>query len=221
MTNTPQPVSLDSPDTSTAVDMAGDIAYEADVSLLQSPGANRAERRPRHFKGKGRAWKKEESDEDGDFTATKKKSPKPKPQNPAETQKKRAKPRKSKLSEDFIRDDSESGEEGAGAESHTAPLASTDAAQIPAAKWTTDSMSIIQDMPHQADGVNGSKIKQATNKPENSDTQVTDKAASPMVHEASSRQDSKPSPPLAKSLESNVTEEKPITTAPLDTITKD
>lgn len=72
------------------------------------------QRRPKHFKGKGRAWKKEESDEDVEFNPTKKKNAarakaKAKAQAQAQQQqpKKRGRPRKSGLSEDVIRDDSE------------------------------------------------------------------------------------------------------------------
>ncbi len=67
-------------------------------------------RRPKHFKGKGRAWKKEESDEDEDFTLAKKKAAKAaraKPKTPVAV-KKRGRPRKSVLSEDIIRDESDS-----------------------------------------------------------------------------------------------------------------
>jgi hypothetical protein len=65
--------------------------------------------RPKHFKGKGRAWKKEESDEDLEFNPGKKKAAKAKAAKArAATQqpKKRGRPRKSNLSEDVIRDDS-------------------------------------------------------------------------------------------------------------------
>jgi hypothetical protein len=67
--------------------------------------------RPKHFKGKGRAWKKEESDEDLEFNPGKKKAARAKAKAKAQQQqqqpKKRGRPRKSNLSEDVIRDDSE------------------------------------------------------------------------------------------------------------------
>ncbi|KAL5121135.1 hypothetical protein ACEQ8H_000986 [Pleosporales sp. CAS-2024a] len=67
--------------------------------------ANRA----KHFKGKGRAWKKEESDEDLEFDPGKKKASKAKVKTavPASQPKKRGRPRKSNLSEDVVRDDSD------------------------------------------------------------------------------------------------------------------
>jgi hypothetical protein len=87
-------------------------------------------RRPKHFKGKGRAWKKEESDEDVEFNPTKKKNAaraKAKAKALAQAQqqqpKKRGRPRKSGLSEDIIRDSSEAG----------SPAQTLDASPSPAA----------------------------------------------------------------------------------------
>jgi hypothetical protein len=65
--------------------------------------------RAKHFKGKGRAWKKEESDEDLEFNPGKKKAAKAKAAKAraaAQQPKKRGRPRKSNLSEDVVRDDS-------------------------------------------------------------------------------------------------------------------
>lgn len=66
--------------------------------------------RTKHFKGKGRAWKKEESDEDLEFNPGKKKAAKAKAAKAraaAQQPKKRGRPRKSNLSEDVVRDESE------------------------------------------------------------------------------------------------------------------
>lgn len=72
--------------------------------------------RPKHFKGKGRAWKKEESDEDLEFNPGKKKAAarakakaKAKAQqSPQQIPKRKGgRPRKSVLSEDMVHDDSE------------------------------------------------------------------------------------------------------------------
>jgi hypothetical protein len=65
--------------------------------------------RPKHYKGKGRAWKKEESDEDTEFAPPKTKAARAKAKAQREQQppKKRGRPRKSVLSEDVIRDDSD------------------------------------------------------------------------------------------------------------------
>jgi hypothetical protein len=65
--------------------------------------------RAKHFKGKGRAWKKEESDEDLEFNPGKKKAAKAKAAKAkaaAQQPKKRGRPRKSNLSEDIVHDDS-------------------------------------------------------------------------------------------------------------------
>ena len=70
-----------------------------------------SERRPKHFKGKGRAWKKDESDEDEEYTLAKKKAAKiakAATKGQSNVQKKRGRPRKSVLSEDIIRDESDS-----------------------------------------------------------------------------------------------------------------
>jgi len=69
------------------------------------------DRRPKHFKGKGRAWKKEESDEDKEFTVAKKKAAKAakakaKSLTPT-VGKKRGRPRKSLPTEDIKRDESD------------------------------------------------------------------------------------------------------------------
>ncbi|KAH7393927.1 hypothetical protein DE146DRAFT_633864 [Phaeosphaeria sp. MPI-PUGE-AT-0046c] len=72
--------------------------------------------RPKHFKGKGRAWKKEESDEDLEFNPSKKKAAarakakaKAKAQLPEQQlpKKKGGRSKKSILSEDVVRDDSD------------------------------------------------------------------------------------------------------------------
>lgn len=69
--------------------------------------------RSKHFKGKGRAWKKEGSDEDHEFNPGKKKSAKAKAKAKAaaatalQPPKKRGRPRKSIISEDVVRDDSD------------------------------------------------------------------------------------------------------------------
>jgi hypothetical protein len=65
--------------------------------------------RAKHFKGKGRAWKKEESDEDLEFNPGKKKAARARAKARAQQQlsKKRGRPRKSNLSEDLVRDDSD------------------------------------------------------------------------------------------------------------------
>ncbi|KAL6709603.1 hypothetical protein ACN47E_001538 [Coniothyrium glycines] len=64
------------------------------------------ERRPKHFKGKGRAWKKEESDEDEEFSVAKKKKAAKAKAKGADA-KKRGRPRKSALSEDIVHDTSD------------------------------------------------------------------------------------------------------------------
>ncbi|KAF2130098.1 hypothetical protein P153DRAFT_366571 [Dothidotthia symphoricarpi CBS 119687] len=64
-------------------------------------------RRPRHFKGKGRAWRKDESDEDLEFAPSKKKKL-AKAKALTASGKKRGRPRKSALSEDIIHDDEDS-----------------------------------------------------------------------------------------------------------------
>ena len=85
--------------------------------LLDTSNPESSERRPKHFKGKGRAWKKEESDEDEEFTLAKKKAAKAakaaktakaKLKGQLAEQKKRGRPRKSVLSEDIIHDESDS-----------------------------------------------------------------------------------------------------------------
>jgi hypothetical protein len=70
--------------------------------------------RSKHFKGKGRAWKKEGSDEDHEFNPGKKKSAKAKAKAKAaaaaaasQPPKKRGRPKKSIISEDIVRDDSD------------------------------------------------------------------------------------------------------------------
>lgn len=85
---------------------------EDDRALMQDEMETEdLERRPKHFKGKGRAWKKEESDEDEEFTLAKKKAAKAakakaKKQDAAAA-KKRGRPRKSGLSENVVRDDTD------------------------------------------------------------------------------------------------------------------
>jgi hypothetical protein len=66
--------------------------------------------KPKHFKGKGRAWKKEGSDEDEEFSlAAKKKAAKAaRMKAKGQVPKKRGRPRKSGRSEETIQDDSDS-----------------------------------------------------------------------------------------------------------------
>jgi hypothetical protein len=66
------------------------------------------EQRQKHFKGKGRAWKKDESDEDEEFTP-KRKATKANADPQGSGQKKRGRPRKIPVSEDTVRDRSTSG----------------------------------------------------------------------------------------------------------------
>jgi hypothetical protein len=87
---------------------------EETLAILQGevdPEPDENFRRSKHFKGKGRAWKKEESDEDLEFNPSKKKA-RAKARAKALLQqnqapKKRGRPKKSVLSEDIIRDDSD------------------------------------------------------------------------------------------------------------------
>ncbi|KAI8939462.1 hypothetical protein NX059_003237 [Plenodomus lindquistii] len=87
-----------------------------DLAILQDDAEDEEviERRPKTFKGKGRAWKKEESDEDEEFTLAKKKAAKAAKIARAKAKgqvsavpKKKGRPRKSGLSEDTVPDDSE------------------------------------------------------------------------------------------------------------------
>jgi hypothetical protein len=107
---------LGSPETDIISDVADISVVDLDHGpldrLTQSPGGEYSGRNKRHFKGKGRAWKKEESDEDQDYKSTKKKA-KSKPGDQAVARKKITKPRKSMLSEDIIRDESDSDVDGA------------------------------------------------------------------------------------------------------------
>jgi hypothetical protein len=93
-----------------------------DEGLVETPGESMADlehfeeghdQRQRHFKGKGRAWKKDESDEDEEFTP-KRKAAKAKADAQASGQKKRGRPRKIPLAEDAVRDHSTSGTQGVG-----------------------------------------------------------------------------------------------------------
>ncbi|KAF2025537.1 hypothetical protein EK21DRAFT_76133, partial [Setomelanomma holmii] len=89
---------------------------EDTLAILQGdldPESERDTGRPKHFKGKGRAWKKEESDEDMEFTVGKKKkkaaaAARAKAKGQAQTPKKRGRPRKTIMSEDLVRDNSDS-----------------------------------------------------------------------------------------------------------------
>jgi hypothetical protein len=92
--------------------------------------------RTKHFKGKGRAWKKEESDEDLEFNPGKKKSAKAKAKAKAaaaaaaaQQPKKRGRPRKSNLSEDVIRDDSDDEAPAKAADASPSPAAPESAAR--------------------------------------------------------------------------------------------
>jgi hypothetical protein len=87
--------------------------------------------RPKHFKGKGRAWKKEESDEDLEFNPGKKKAARARAKAKAKAEaqhlkqyKKRGVSRKSNLSEDFVRDDSDEEEQARQSEASPSPTAS-------------------------------------------------------------------------------------------------
>jgi hypothetical protein len=62
------------------------------------------EQKPKHFKGKGRAWKKDGSDEDEEFTPKKKAAKAKADAAQASGQKKRGRPRKIPLPEDTVRD---------------------------------------------------------------------------------------------------------------------
>lgn len=83
------------------------------LTILQDDAEDEeaGERRPKTFKGKGRAWKKEESDEDEEFTVARKKAAKAaraKAKSQAPTvPKKRGRPRKSAPSEGMVYDESE------------------------------------------------------------------------------------------------------------------
>lgn len=90
-------------DRETLAILQGDVEPDEDA-------ADRRDGRPKHFKGKGRAWKKEESDEDLEFNPGKKKGSKAKAKVKAQIPKKRGRPRKNAipLSEDTVRDDSDS-----------------------------------------------------------------------------------------------------------------
>jgi hypothetical protein len=95
-------------------DLQVDNLDEETLAILQGevePEFERADGRPKHFKGKGRAWKKEESDEDLEFNPGKKKAARAKAAKARGQQpRKRGRPRKSNLSEDVIRDDSDAEE---------------------------------------------------------------------------------------------------------------
>jgi hypothetical protein len=93
-----------------------------DEGFVETPGESMADlghfeeghdQRQRHFKGKGRAWKKDESDEDEEFTP-KRKAAKAKADAQASGQKKRGRPRKIPLAEDAVHDHSTSGTHGVG-----------------------------------------------------------------------------------------------------------
>ena len=71
------------------------------------------EQRQKHFKGKGRAWRKDESDEDEEFTP-KRKTAKANADAHGSGQKKRGRPRKVPLPEDAVRDRSKSGADRVG-----------------------------------------------------------------------------------------------------------
>ncbi|KAF1843833.1 uncharacterized protein K460DRAFT_357513 [Cucurbitaria berberidis CBS 394.84] len=92
------------------VDVSGQLDEEVIALLQDEPELDRSDRRPKHFKGKGRAWKKEGSDEDEEFTLARKKAAKAakaKAKGQPVGPKKRGRPRKSVLSEDIIRDESD------------------------------------------------------------------------------------------------------------------
>ncbi|KAH7095116.1 hypothetical protein FB567DRAFT_511781 [Paraphoma chrysanthemicola] len=86
------------------------------LAILQGdldPEPDKDTGRPKHFKGKGRAWKKEESDEDLEFTVGKKKkkaaaAARAKAKDANQPPRKRGRPRKTVMSEDVVRDDSDS-----------------------------------------------------------------------------------------------------------------
>ncbi|KAF1946644.1 hypothetical protein EJ02DRAFT_216428 [Clathrospora elynae] len=83
-------------------DLLQELDEEALALLKEGPEPD--SNRPKHFKGKGRAWKKEGSDEDEEFTTARKKAAKAKSQPP----KKRGRPRKSGRSEETVADQSDS-----------------------------------------------------------------------------------------------------------------
>jgi hypothetical protein len=102
--------SIASFDKSYGVDQAAKDLDPDILAILQGevqPEFERADGRPKHFKGKGRAWKKDESDEDMEFNPGKKKAAKARAKN--QPPKKRGRPRKSNLSEDVVREDSDDG----------------------------------------------------------------------------------------------------------------
>jgi hypothetical protein len=82
---------------------------EEAIALLQEEPEPES-RGPKHFKGKGRAWKKEGSDEDEEFSlAAKKKAAKAaRMKAKGQLPRKRGRPRKSGRSEETIQDDSDS-----------------------------------------------------------------------------------------------------------------
>ncbi|OAL45984.1 hypothetical protein IQ07DRAFT_683416 [Pyrenochaeta sp. DS3sAY3a] len=92
-------------------ELAEDLGEESIALLQDDAELEPSERKQKHFKGKGRAWKKEESDEDEEFTLAKKKAAKvakAKLKGQVSIPKKRGRPRKSTLSEDLVRDESDS-----------------------------------------------------------------------------------------------------------------
>lgn len=92
-------------------ELAEELGEESIALLHDDAELEPSERRQKHFKGKGRAWKKEESDEDEEFTLAKKKAAKvakAKLKGQVTIPKKRGRPRKSTLSEDLVRDESDS-----------------------------------------------------------------------------------------------------------------
>jgi hypothetical protein len=85
---------------------------EEALALLQEEPQEPSSTRPKHFKGKGRAWKKEGSDEDEEFSmAAKKKAAKAaRMKAKGQVPKKRGRPRKSGRSEELVGEDDD--EEG-------------------------------------------------------------------------------------------------------------
>jgi hypothetical protein len=107
---------------------------EESLAILQGdldPEPERDTGRPKHFKGKGRAWKKEASDEDLDFTVGKKKkkaaaaaAARAKAKDSNLLPRKRGRPKKTIMSEDVVRDDSDSDAPEKSAEPSPSPAAS-------------------------------------------------------------------------------------------------
>lgn len=144
---------------------------EETIALLQEEDENGLlERKPKHFKGKGRAWKKEESDEDEEFTLAKKKAAKAaKVKTEA---KKRGRPRKSVQTEEIVQDTSDmdtaprspssprSGSKEAPKRKRAAPRKSVLSAEI-----IQDSSDLDEDQPAEATQASENQIPRVSTPP--------------------------------------------------------